>query len=86
MTSWFIQKFGLKGSFQWALRQMEKGETVMRPQTKRPFVIFRANPSHALNGEMRIMWSASDGSFANRWNSAGFSVEELEATDWRLFN
>ena len=77
VKNWFIRTFGLRGSFQWALKQMKKGETVMMANAPAPVIIFRARESEALNGQMLIMWKMN-----NHWNGAGFAIEELEATDW----
>jgi len=89
MSKWFIRFFGLKGSWRWACRQMDKGHMVYRasdycgePGNAREPVKYR------LDGEnqRRIQWMfllrlSND----YEWENANIFLSDFECTDWAVW-
>ena len=82
VKNWFIRTFGLRGSFQWALRQMKKGEVVMRANARYSY-LYRATQSESLNGlTINVQKNWNGGLSEQRSFPAILTIEDYEATDW----
>lgn len=80
MKNFFIRKFGLKGSWQWAFNQMEKGEILERPTSNKARVKLK------LNFKDQICWYfGRDAKKEDEWAIATVYVQDFRATDWKVF-
>ena len=70
---WFIRLFGLRGSWKWACRQLDKGLEI-RPQSATGCVRYRLD----LENQRRLEW------WFGSWENANFFLSHLERTDWEL--
>jgi len=81
MFKWIIKFFGLRGSWAWACRQMEKGK-VVRPASATGTVRYKLDNEN----QGRILWS-----FPHRkdplgkkekWENANIFLSDFSSTDW----
>jgi hypothetical protein len=68
-----VRFFGLKGSWKWACRQMDKGEEV-RFKGASGCVRYRLDPEN----QRRLQW------WFGKWENAFFFLSYQEGTDWEL--
>lgn len=76
--NWIIRFFGLKGSWKWACKQMERGEWV-RPAHATGSVKYRIDNET----QGRIVWTFKREPIGNKdWGNANIFLSDFDATDW----
>ncbi len=75
-----IRFFGLKGSFQWAVKQMKAGKIVKRRSTAGA-VKYRLSTDE----QNRLQWDFHRKENDAQWENAYFFVSCMEATDYFVF-
>ena len=79
MLKWIVRFFGLKGSWKWACRQMDKGRIVFRISDT-GCAKYKLDPER----QRRIIWThqfePSD------WHNAYIFLGDFEATDWVIYD
>ena len=81
MIKWFIRFFGLKGSWRWACRQLDKG-----------YIVYRTTDTGAAKykldneGQRRIQWVFAHNSDNAEWKNANIFLADFECTDWAVWN
>ena len=76
VKNWFIRNFGLRGSFFWALAQMERGAFVMRANALAPIGLFNSLNPLGISKPFILHKGSS------MWDYPAFSIADLKATDW----
>lgn len=74
---WLIRFFGLKGSWRWACRQMQKGNTVYRT-TDSGAAKYRLDDEY----QARIEWSFTDSLIGAKWENANIFLKDFECISW----
>ena len=81
MIKWIIRFFGLKGSWSWACRQMDKG-----------FIVYRTTDTGSAKyrldceGQRRIEWAFTyDVTNTTVWEDAKIFLSDFECTEWDTF-
>ena len=74
-----IRFFGLKGSWKWACRQMDKGH-IIKQKSATGSVKYKLDHE----SQRRIVWSFYPPK-DNRWENANIFLSDFEATDWVLW-
>lgn len=76
--NWIIRFFGLKGSWKWACKQMERGAWV-RPAHAAGSVKYKLD----YENQRRIVWTFKRDPIENKdWENANIFLSDFEATDW----
>jgi len=71
---------GLRGTWKWALRQMEAGR-IVRPASALGTIKYKLdNPQN-----QRIVWDFSDNKEDSNWSSSNIFLKTLKRTDWEVF-
>ena len=84
MISWIKRAFGLKGSFMWACRQMEKGK-IVKPKNITGAVKYRFD----LEDQTRIQWAFTgrpDTCDDKEWENAFIFFSDILSTNWEVWN
>lgn len=77
--NWIIKFLGLKGSWKWACRQMDKGLAV-RPARASGTVKYILDQE----GQRRILWTFDKFLCTAHWENANIFLSDFEAIDWVL--
>lgn len=78
MKKWIIKTFGLRGSWRWACKQMERGKLV-RPNHATGAVKYKLD----CENQRRILWTFRRNPQTEKdWESANIFLSDFEATDW----
>ncbi len=78
MKTMIIRFLGLKGSWKWACKQMEKG-LIVRPKHASGSVKYKLDHEN----QRRIVWSFKDVPEKNSdWESANIFLKDFEWVDW----
>ena len=72
MLKWLVKFLGLRGSWSWACKEMDRGRIVCRT-TDTGAARYRLDGE----GQRRIEWS-----FGGGWESAYIFLDDFECTDW----
>lgn len=78
---WIKRIFGLKGSFEWAGKQMAKGHITRRKSTTGS-VKYRFDKE----GQQRLEWTFDLDSADAHWQNANFFWNYLSSTDWEIIS
>ena len=73
-----IRFFGLKGSWKWACKQMEKG-LIVKTKSSTGTVAYRIST----DDQRRLQWKFGDES---KWENAYYFFRDHEDTDWIIYN
>jgi len=76
-----VRFFGMKGSFNWAIKEMKKGKIVVRDGT---FGGLKYRLS--TDEQNRLQWDFHRKETEVKWESANFFVSDIMATDWVIYN
>lgn len=77
---WVTRFLGLRGSWKWACRQLDKGHTVRR-STDTGACKYRLDPE----GQRRIEWAFSRKPDRDSdWESACVFLADFESVDWEI--
>jgi hypothetical protein len=74
-----VRLFGLRGSWKWACRQMDRG-AIVRPRSATGAVRYKLDHE----GHRRLMWAFQDHPADYRWENAYFFLSDQESTDWEV--
>lgn len=80
MRNWIIRIFGLKGSWDWAVRQMLDGAMVTK---KSGTGVLKYRLSR--DDQNRLEWDFSRSASSASWENANFFVCDLKETDWIIY-
>jgi len=75
-----IRLFGIRGSWAWAIRKMNKGKIVSRKNTS-GVVKYKLST----DGNKRLLCDFSTREEDAAWGDANLYVSDMESTDWRIF-
>lgn len=78
MKNWIVRTFGLRGSWTWACRQMDKGCCV-RPACATGSVKYKIDHEH----QRRIVWSFEHNPKSwSDWETANIFLGDFDSIDW----
>ncbi len=79
MKTRFIRFFGLKGSWKWACRQMDKGHVIYCTTDS-------GSAKYKLDSEdqRRIQWAFTRSLIEAEWKSANIFLSDFECTSWTV--
>jgi len=74
---WFIRTFGLKGSWKWACKQMQKGHWIKPANAS-------GNVKYKLDHEcqQRVVWTFKNKPTAFDWQSASLFLSDFNSVNW----
>jgi len=81
MLSFIIRVLGLKGSFMWACRQMEKGR-IVKPKNIPGAVKYRFDTE----GQTRIQYAFTHSLKNAEWENANIFMKDVLSVNWELWN
>lgn len=84
MRIWLVRTLGLKGSFQWAIRQMGKGKIVTRKSNSTLRYQLDTDNSRRILSTFPQHVPGTVGCLNYNWQSAIFEFGYTQATDWCL--
>ena len=76
-----VSFFGLKGSWKWAVKEMNKGKLLVRTSVTGA-VKYRLST----DGQNRLEWDFHRKESEVKWENANFFISDMEATDWVIYN
>lgn len=76
-----ISFLGLKGSWSWACKQMDKGE-IVRPANATGTVKYKLDSEN----QRRIMWCFNRDYDELNWSSANIFLSDFENTNWIVWS
>jgi protein involved in temperature-dependent protein secretion len=78
MRDYLIRLLGLKGSWKWACKQMDKG-AIVRPSNATGSVCYKLDHE----GQRRIVWAFNRHPIrGTKWENANIFLSDFESTDW----
>lgn len=76
-----VRFFGLKGSWKWAVKEMKKGNLLVRTSVTGT-VKYRLSPDE----QNRLEWDFNRKESEVKWENANFFISDTMATDWVIYN
>lgn len=81
MKKYIIKLFGLKGSWQWAVKQMQQGR-IVRCKAWAGAVKYRVD-----NKENGLLLNDFSRTWENvKWETSNFHISLMNRTDWQIFD
>jgi hypothetical protein len=81
MKKFIIIFFGLKGSWKWACKQLDKGK-IIRPESATGTIKFKLDDEN----QRRIVYTLDRDIKTAKWANANIFLSDFESTDWVIFN
>lgn len=79
--NWIRRVFGLKSSFSWAIRQMDKGK-IVKPKNITGAVKYRLS----VDGQKRLEWGFFKEMKDAEWDRANLFMRDILVADWEIWS